>query len=156
MASAGVPIRSPEVAIGGRGSFGMGVAVDREAHLVAPVLGLLAVQLGVAQVDRDQVHVRAARQDRDAVLGHIGLDQTLGEDPRAVQRALLALLEVVGGRDLEGDRLRRDHMLQRTALPPREDRRVDLLGELLRRQDDIAARTAEGLVRGRGHDMGVR
>ena len=83
--------------IGGRGSFGIGVAVDRDADLVEPVLGLLAVQLGVAQVDQDQVHVRAAGQHGDArARPTSGLDQPLGEDAGAVQGALLALLELVG------------------------------------------------------------
>lgn len=50
-----------------------------------PVLGLLAVQLGVAQVDQDQVHVGAAGEDGDAHLGDVRLDQALGEDPGAVQ-----------------------------------------------------------------------
>ncbi|GAA3044020.1 hypothetical protein GCM10020000_24360 [Streptomyces olivoverticillatus] len=132
------------------------VAVDRDAHLVEAVLGLLAVQLGVAQVHQDQVHVRAAGQDGDAGLGHVRLHQTLGEDLRALEGALLALLELLARGDLEGDRLGRDDVLQRAALLPGEDRRVDLLGQLGRREDHTTARTAQRLVRGGGDDVRVR
>ena len=48
-------------------------------------------------------------------------------------------------------------MHQRAALQAGEHRRVDLLGELLVvGEDHAAARAAQGLVRGRGDDMGVR
>ena len=45
------------------------VAVDRDADLGEAVLGLLAVELGVAQVDEHEVHVGAGREDVDAVAG---------------------------------------------------------------------------------------
>ena len=81
--------------IGGRGSNGHGVAVDGDADLVQQVLGLLAVERGVAQVDQHQVHVGAAGEHRDAGLGDVGAGQPLGEDPGAGQRALLALGELL-------------------------------------------------------------
>ncbi len=102
------------------------------------------------------MHVGAAGEDGDAHLGDVRLDQALGEDAGAVQGALLALLELLGRRDLEGDRLGRDHVLQRTALLTGEDRGVDLLRELLRRQDHTTARTTQRLVRGGRDDVGVR
>ena len=46
-----------------------GVAVDGDADLVQAVLGLLAVELGLAQVDEHEVHVGAAGQHVDAVAG---------------------------------------------------------------------------------------
>ena len=48
-------------------------------------------------------------------------------------------------------------MHQRSALQAGEHRRVDLLGQrLVVGEDHGAARAAQRLVRGRGHDMGVR
>ena len=48
-------------------------------------------------------------------------------------------------------------MHQRAALQAGEDRRIDLLGEVrVIGQDHAAAGAAQGLVRGRGDDMGVR
>ena len=75
-----------------------GVAVDGDADPVQPVLGLLAVQLGVAQVHQDQVHVGAAGDHGDPGRGDVGRQQPLGEDPGALQRALLAVLELLGRR----------------------------------------------------------
>ena len=46
-----------------------GVAVDRDADVVQAVLGHLAVELGLAQVDERQVHVGAAGQHVHAVAG---------------------------------------------------------------------------------------
>jgi hypothetical protein len=45
---------------------------------------------------------------------------------------------------------------QRPALQAGEDGRIDRLFVLGLHQDDAAARTAQRLVRGRGHDIGVR
>ena len=102
MASAGVPTRRP------RGDHRRprverdGVAVDRDADLVQPVLGLLAVELGVAQVDEHEVHVGAAGEDVDAVAG---AEQRGGDGLGAVDRALLALAELLGRGDPERDGL---------------------------------------------------
>ena len=67
-----------------------GVAVDGDPDLVQPVLGLLAVELGLAQVDEHQVHVGAAGEHVDAVPG---AEQLLGDRLGAVDGALLALAE---------------------------------------------------------------
>ena len=69
-----------------------------------PVLGLLAVELGLAEVDEHEVHVGAAREDvhapasaRGLVTASLaGLQQLLGDGLRARHGALLALLEDVG------------------------------------------------------------
>ncbi len=130
-----------------------GVAVDGDADLVQPVLGLLAVQLGVAQVDQHQVDVGAAgaAPTMPGVL-HVRLRQPLGEDLRAAQR------RAAGGRlnssaspaILNADGLGGDDVLERAALLTGEDGGVDLLGELrVVGQDEAPARAAEGLVRGR-------
>ena len=131
---------------------GDGVAVDGDADLGQAVLGLLAVELGVAQVDEHEVHVGAAGEHVDRA-GRA--QQLIGERLGAGHRALLALAEELGLRDAEGDRLARDDVLERAALLAREDGRVDGLGVLLAAQDQAAARAAEGLVHRRGDDVGV-
>ncbi len=66
-------------------------------------------------------------------------------------------LEVGLQRLAEGDGLGGDDMHQRAALKAGEDRRIDLLGDVrVIGQDKAAARAAQGLVRRRGDDMGVR
>ena len=91
-------MRRPEVTIGGRGSNGTALRLTVMPTAVQEVLGLLAVQLGVAQVHQDQVHVGAAGQHGDAGFGHVGGVQALGDDPGAFQHALLALLEFLACR----------------------------------------------------------
>ena len=63
VARAGVPMRRPEVTIGGRGSNGTALRLTVMPDRVQEVFGLLAVELGVAQIDQHQVHVGAAGQD---------------------------------------------------------------------------------------------
>ena len=94
VASAGVPMRSPEVTIGGRGSNGTALRLTVMSIASQPVLGLLAVELAVAQVHQDQVHVGAAGEHVDPARGDVRLAQPLGQDPGAGQGALLALLEL--------------------------------------------------------------
>jgi hypothetical protein len=84
-----------------------GVAVHGDADGVQEVFGLLAVQLRVAQVNQDQVNVRAAGEDRDASLGNIGLVQAVGDDLGTLEDALLALLELFAAGDLERNSLGR-------------------------------------------------
>ena len=157
VASAGVPIRSPEETIGGRGSNGTALRFTVMPIRVQPVLALLAVQVGVPQVDQHQVHVGAAADHRDPGRGDVVGEQPLGDDLGALQRALLPLAERRLGRQLERHRLGGDHVLQRAALLAGEDRGVDLLGDAgVVGQDDPAARAAERLVRGGGDDVGVR
>lgn len=119
------------------------------------VLGLLTVELGVAQVDQDQVHVRAAGEDGDALVLDVGAGQTLGEDAGAGQGPDLPVGELLGGGDLERGGLGGDHVHERAALLAGEDRGVELLGELLLGQDQAGAGAAERLVHGGGHDVGV-
>ena len=61
------------------------VAVHRDVDLVQEVLGLLAVDLGVAQVDEHEVHVGAAGADGDAGILHVLLREPLGDDVRAAR-----------------------------------------------------------------------
>ena len=74
-----------------------------------------------------------------------------------VNDALLVSLELRLECLAEADSLRRDDVLERTALGAREDRLVELLGKLLVvGEDNAAARTAQGLVGGGGHDVRIR
>ena len=47
------------------GVEGNGVTVDGNTDLVQQILGLLTVELGVDQVNKDEVHVGAARDQLD-------------------------------------------------------------------------------------------
>jgi hypothetical protein len=138
--------------MGGRGVERHRVAVDRDPDLVEAVLGCWAVELGLAQVDQREVHVGAAREDRDPVARAHELG---GDGLGAGDRAALALAEALAHRDAEGDGLRGDDVLERAALLAGEDRRVDLLGVLLLAQDDPRARAAERLVDRGGDHVGV-
>src|SRR4051794_349845 len=129
------------------------VAVDGDPDLGQPVLGLLAVEVGLAEVDEDEVDVGAAGEHVDAVSG---LQQRVAHRLGAGDGALLALAEGVGLGDAQRHRLAGDDVLERAALLAREHGRVDLLGQLLAAVDHAAARAAEGLVHGRRHDVGVR
>jgi hypothetical protein len=142
------------VTIGGRGSNGTALRLTVMPIGVQEVLGLLAVQLGVAQVNQDQVHIGAAGDHGDAGFGDVGLGGGR-RDLGALQDALLALLEFLGAGDLEGHGLGGDDVLQRAALLAGEDAELIFLAySSLARM--TAARTAEGLVRGGGDDVGVR
>ena len=63
--------------------------------------------------------------------------------------------EVVAHRLAERDRLAGDDVLERTTLPAREHRLVDRGGVLRLGQDAPAAGSAQCLVGGEGHDIGV-
>ena len=75
-----------------------GVAVHRDADLVQAVLGLLAVDRRVAQVDEHEVHVGAAGEHVDAGRRRVVGGEALGEDLRAADGALLAVLELAARR----------------------------------------------------------
>jgi hypothetical protein len=83
---------------------------------VQQVLALAAVEVGVAQVDEDEVDIGPTGEDADAPVGHVGPGEPFGEYPGAAEGALLALGEVVAGGKLEGDGLGRDDMLERTTV----------------------------------------
>ena len=56
----------------------------------------------------------------------------------------------------EGDRLRGDHVHERPALNAGKDRRVDSVGPFLLAEDEAGTRAAQRLVRGAGHELGMR
>ena len=134
-----------------------GVAVDRDADLVQHVLGLLAVELRVAQVGEHQVHVGAAGEHVDAAGARVLGGQAVGQDLRAADGALLAVAELLGRGELERGRLGGDHVHQRAALLAGEDVGVELLGQLrVARHDEAGTRAADGLVHGGADDVGER
>ena len=85
------------------------------------------------------------------------LHQHLAHRLGVVDDVLGVDLEVGAQRLAEGHGLGGDDVHQRAALDAGEDRRVDLLGDVLVvGQDHAAARTAQRLVRRRGDDVSVR
>src|SRR6476660_7998529 len=110
-----------------------------------------------AQVHKHQVHFGAPGQNGYPRVTDVRLAQPFGQNLCAVGAAPLPLNEVRSRCHLEGHRLAGDDMLQRSALLSREDRRVELLGDVrLVCQDDSPARPAEGLVRGGRDDVAMR
>ena len=95
MASAGVPMRRPEVTIGGRGSNGTALRFTVMPTSCSRSSACWPSSSRVAQVDEHQVHVGAAGEHGDARRGDVRRGEPLGEDRRAVERALLAVLELL-------------------------------------------------------------
>ena len=128
------------------------VLVAGEAGALQRPLGVAALHALRAQVDEHHVAVGAAGDDVEAAgLERRGERAGVGDDPGGVvaERRLQRLAE--------GDGLGGDDVHQRAALVAGEDGGVELLRQrLVVRQDDAAARAAQGLVGGRGGDVGVR
>src|SRR5690606_9516014 len=103
------------------------VTVHGDFHLCQEVFALLTVQLAVTQVNEYQVNIGATGQHADTLGNNVFLGQTFSQDACTSQGALLALLELWRPSNLEGYRLTRNRMLQRTTLLTREHRRIQLL-----------------------------
>ena len=133
--------------------------IERNAVLVAGEPGAdqrllrdVALHALRPEIDQHQMVVGAAGDDVEAAAL-----QRRRKRPRILDDALRIDLEVGPQRLAERDRLRGDDMHQRPALQAGEDRRVDLLRDLLVvGEDQAAARTAQRLVRGRRDDMRMR
>ncbi|ENN85865.1 hypothetical protein RHSP_17832 [Rhizobium freirei PRF 81] len=133
--------------------------VERDAVLVAGDVGTaegglrtLAGGVLLAQVDQHQVVVGAAGDDVDAA-GNQRFGQSLGvlDDLSGV------ILELRLQRFAESHGLGGDDVHQRTTLETGEDRRVELLGQILFiGEDHAAARAAQRLVRGGGGNVAMR
>ena len=95
--------------------------------------------------------VRAAGDQIDALAPTSASASALRFPPPA--RISLEILRLQ--RFAERHRLGRDDVHQRSALDAGEDGLVDLLGALFLAQDHAAPRAAQGLVRRRGHEVGV-
>ena len=92
-----------------------GVLVRGDVDLIQTALQLLAGNAGAAQVDQHEVVVRAAGNQIEALILE-GCRQCLC----VVNDALLISLELRLERLAEADSLRRDNVLERTALGARE------------------------------------
>ena len=130
-----------------------GVLVRGDVGGVQGELGVLAGDFGVAltEIQQAEVVIGAAADEVEAELHElIGERLGIGDDLLGV------VLELRRGALREADRLGGDDVLERAALGAGEDGRVDGLGVLGLAEDEAAARTAQGLVRGGGHEVGVR
>ena len=127
---AGVPMRSPLVMKGGRGSSGTVFSFRLMPARSSASLCLLARQLRVerAQVDEHQMVVGAAatRAGARARPSERASASRVAHDLRRV------LLELRLRGFVERDRLRRDHVVERATLQSREHRLVDGVGQLRR------------------------
>ena len=145
MVTAGVPTRMPLVTKGFSGSLGM------VSHLVQPMLVFLAGEAEVPGVHQDQVVVRAAGHQPEALLHQLlRQDAGVGHHLQAVGPELrpqgLAQAHGLGG----------DDVLQRAALSAGEHGGVDLLVQVVViAQDHAASGAPQGLVGGGGHHVGV-
>ena len=93
----------------------------------------------------------AAADDTQTALG-----QCFGNDLRVLHHLLLVAFELRCHRFFEGDGFGCDDMHQRTTLQAREDGAVDRLLMLSLHQNNATARTAQTLVGGGGHHVGMR
>ena len=136
------------------GLVGNGVLVHGKTDAFKQFFGVLTGHVGRREIDQAQVVVGAARHQTQAAIGQ-------GRRPARRQFFTTLSMYVVefGLADASPQRngLTRDHVHERAALAAREHRGVDFLREsLVVGEDEAAARAAQGLVRGGGHDVGVR
>ncbi len=127
------------------------VLVHRDVRRSERRVGGLASQPLLHQADQHQVVVGATGNHVVAAP-----DEHLGHRLGVADHLRLVVLEARLQRFLEAHRLGRDHVHQRAALGAREYRGVELLLDLLvgARQDQAAARAAQGLVGGGGDHVG--
>ena len=158
-ASAGVPIRTPELTIGGRGSKGTALRLTvmptrcrrSSACLPSSSEARRSTSTRWTSVPPLTTPIPAARES--------SASRRSARMRAPSQRADLPVPERLAGGDLERHRLRRDHVLQGAALLAGEHRRVELLHQArlgVAHEDDPAARAAERLVGGRGDHVRVR
>ena len=132
---------------------GNGIFVERDVREIEGLLGFFGGEIRevAAKIDEEEVIVGAAGQDFIAALGHGGgegagvFDDLLGV---GLPLGFEALAEAHG--------FGRDHMHQRAALSPGEHGGVDGLGVGGAAEDEAAAGTAQGFVRGGRDEIGVR
>ena len=136
---------------GAAGLAGDGVLVGGNVHAVQALLQVLAGALLVPQVDEHQVVVGAAGDKLDPALLQ-GRSQSLCIFYDLAGIFLEFRLQCLS----KADSLGCNHVLQRAALRAGEHRRVDALGNNgVVGQNQAAAGSAQGLVGGGGHHIGV-
>ena len=101
------------------------VAVRQDRRVLERDLGDVAGQAAAAKVDEDHVVVRPAADDAVAASRQLGCERRRVRPDPPLHRP-----ERLAGGDLEADRLGRDPPEVRRALRAREDRPVDLAGEV--------------------------
>ena len=129
---------------------GDGVLVDRDAHRVEQALGILARDVARrGEVNEQEVVVGPAGDEPQPARLHAAPERLcVGKDGVGVGG------KVRGERLAKGDGLAGDDVLERAALAAGEDRGVEPLGKVrIVCQDEAAARSAQGLVRGGGGDV---
>ena len=104
-----------------------------------------------AQIGEHEVVIRAAGHEIKAAR-----EQRVRQRGGVFHDALRIGAELRLRRLLEADRLGSDDVHERAALRAGEHGAVELFAKLLAREDETAARTAQRLVRGGGHDVGIR
>jgi hypothetical protein len=145
-------MRRPEVTNGERGSFGTRILVDGDVRAQRG-FRILAGDALADHVDQHQVVLGAAGDDLVAAR-----DDRVRHRLRVLHHLLLVVLELRLQRFLEGDGLGGDDVHQRTALDAgnTSDWNFFSSSSLALADDDAAARTAQGLVRGRGDHVRMR
>ena len=139
---------------GGRGAAlvkGDSVFVDGDADFVESNLSLGAVETLHAEIHEEAMVIRAAGDDTVAELREfgshgLGVTDNLGGIGAEFRLESLAEAGSLGGDDVH----------ERPALHTGESGAVEFLGPFFLAHDQPAARTAEALVRGGGHEVGIR
>ena len=132
---AGVPTRTPEVTNGERSSKGTVLRLTVTFTSASRSSASLPVQSELAQVDEQQVRVRAAGDEVEP-----RLLQRVGERVGVRTDLLLIRAKRVRHRDAEARRLRSDRVHQWAALHSRHDGAVERLRMLLATEHEAAAR----------------
>ena len=149
--TAGVPNRRPLVYQGPLGSNGIGIAIERDPAAADRLLGLAAGDSRGST--RRPARSRWLSVPPVRTLQPVA-DERFGEGP-GIGDDLPRIVGELGPQGLgEGDRLGGHHVGQRASQHQRAAA-VDVLLELFGAQHQAPARSAQGLVRRRRHDVGV-
>ncbi len=140
-----------------RGIPGNGVLVDHDADQIEDRGGNPAHQRCIIPpahrlaVQQEEVCVGAAARDAQPLVG-----QSASEGLGVGHRLMLELMELLRLRQSESRRHRRKLIHMRPPLQTRENRTINIASEVrVRGQDTGPARSAEGLMRGERHHVGI-
>lgn len=125
--------------------------VHRDCGFVESGLGIDAVEACRAEVDQENVVVRAAGNDAEAEHR-----ETRGNRLGIVHDLSRVVAEFRLKRLVEADRLGGDDVHERAALDTWEHLSVDFLGKFLAAQDEASTRSAQAFVCGGGDEVGKR
>ena len=141
----------------GDGVTGDGVAVGDDAHQIEDAHGAVTGEgRAVGRFDRAAINVEQVRVRPAVGDGQAAFLELVCHGDGVLDGLLLQDLELGRARQFEGQRQRGKDVDVRSALFAGEDRLVDQLPQfLVGGHDDRAARTVQGLVRGRGDDVRI-